>query len=170
MVETVTGRSEGDALTGAALLLHDFNVEYDEPVPPPDEIALRLNALIEGGHVVTLLAREHDSGVPVGVAVMRVQPSLWSQAQEAYLAELYVVPSRRGQGFGRELITEAVRVAQAQGADYMFLVTSEDDLLAQRLYESAGFRRTEGDGGPLMLAYERDLDGPHSSSRSRSAS
>ena len=82
---------------------------------------------------------------------------MWSLGQEAYLAELYVVPLRRGQGFGRELIAEAVRVAEAQGADYMFLVTSEDDLLAQRLYEAAGFRRTEGEAGPLMLAYEREL-------------
>jgi len=50
-----------------------------------------------------------------------------------------------------------VRVARSQGADYAFLVTSEDDVLAQRLYEAAGFRRTEGEDGPLMLAYERDL-------------
>ncbi len=157
MVETVTGTVEGAALAEAAQLLHDFNVEYDEPVPPPGEISLRLGELIDGDHVVTLLAREPDSGEPVGVAVLRLQPSLWSEGQEAYLAELYVAPHRRGQGFGRELITEAVRVAQAQGADYMFLVTSEDDLLAQRLYEAAGFRRTEGEGGPLMLAFERDL-------------
>ena len=93
----------------------------------------------------------------VGVAVMRVQPSLWSRSQEAYLAELYVVPDRRGQGHGRDLITEALQVARDRGADYMFLVTSEDDVLAQRLYEAAGFRRTEGDGGPLMLAYEQEL-------------
>ena len=91
------------------------------------------------------------------MAVMRVQPSVWGDASEAYLAELYVVPSRRGQGYGRELITEAVRVARERGADYMFLVTSEEDRLAQRLYEAAGFRKTEGEGGPLMIAYERDL-------------
>ena len=157
MVETVNGTPEGDALADAAQLLHDFNVEYDEPVQSPGEIALRLGELIEDEDVLTLLARDPDSGAPVGVAVMRLQPSLWSLGQEAYLAELYVVPLRRGQGFGRELITEAVRVAQAQGADYMFLVTSEDDRLAQRLYEAAGFRRTEGEGGPLMLAFERDL-------------
>jgi hypothetical protein len=36
-------------------------------------------------------------------------------------------------------------------------VTSEDDRLAHRLYEAAGFRRTEGEGGPLMVAYEREL-------------
>ena len=155
MVETVTGSSDG--LLAAAQLLHDFNVEYDEPVPPPDEVAGRLRALIERDHVVALLARAEDTGAPVGVAVMRVQPSLWSEAHEAYLAELYVVPSRRGQGYGRELITEAIRVAREQGADYAFLITSEEDRRAQRLYEAAGFRRTEGEVGPLMLAYERDL-------------
>jgi ribosomal protein S18 acetylase RimI-like enzyme len=157
MVETVTRSSSSNGLAAAAQLLHDFNMEYDEPAPPPDELAARLSELIGGDHVTVLLARAHETGEAVGVAVMRVQPSVWSQAQEAYLAELYVVPSRRGQGYGRELITEAMRVARERGADYAFLVTSEDDLLAQRLYEAAGFRRTEGEGGPLMLAYELEL-------------
>ena len=154
MIETVTG--SGDGLPDAAQLLHDFNVEYDEPVPPPEQVAVRLKELIDQGDVVALLARAEE-GAAVGVAVMRVQPSLWSQAHEAYLAELYVVPGRRGQGFGRELITEAMRVARERGADYAFLITSEEDQLAQRLYEAAGFRKTEGEGGPLMIAYERDL-------------
>ncbi len=157
MVETVTGSSGGDRLAAAAQLLHDFNVEYDEPAPPPAELAARLAELVSGDHVTVLLARAHETGAAIGVAVMRVQPSVWSRAQEAYLAELYVIPSRRGQGYGRELITEAMRVARDLGADYAFLVTSEDDRLAQRLYEAAGFRRTEGEGGPLMLAYEREL-------------
>jgi ribosomal protein S18 acetylase RimI-like enzyme len=157
MVETVTGSVEGDEIVAAAQLLHDFNVEYDEPAPAPEELALRLAELVAGDHVTVLLARAPETGAPVGVAVMRVQPSLWSRGQEAYLAELYVVPGRRGQGHGRALITEAMRVARERGADYAFLVTSEDDRLAQRLYEAAGFRRTEGEGGPLMLAYEREL-------------
>ena len=154
MIEIVTGRSDG--LATAAQLLHDFNLEYDEPSPPPEEMAGRLAELVESDQVMVLLARAEDAE-PVGVAAMRVQPSLWSQASEAYLAELYVVPDRRGQGFGRELITEAIRVARDRGADYAFLITSEDDRLAQRAYEAAGFRRTEGEGGPLMLAYELDL-------------
>ena len=156
MVETVT--SGGRGFADAARLLHDFNLEYDEPSPPPDQLAARLAELVAGGHVTVLVARASEPvGEPVGVAVLRVQPSVWSRAQEAYLAELYVVPSRRGQGYGRELITAAMRVAREQGADYAFLITSEDDALAQRLYEAAGFRRTEGAGGPLMLAYEREL-------------
>ncbi|MCW2762909.1 MAG: mshD 4 [Marmoricola sp.] len=157
MVEVVSGSSAGDGLAAAAQLLHDFNVEYDEPSPPPEQLAVRLAALVEGDHVTILLARTPETGAAVGVAVMRVQPSLWSEAQEVYLAELYVQASLRGKGYGRELITEALRVARERGADYIFLITSEDDRLAQRLYEAAGFRRTEGEDGPLMLAYEREL-------------
>jgi ribosomal protein S18 acetylase RimI-like enzyme len=141
----------------AARLLHDFNEEYDEPAPPPDELATRLDELIASGHITVFLTRSREGGEPVGVAVMRLQPSVWSAAQEAYLAELYVVPDRRGRGYGRELISEAMRVAVDRGADYAFVITSEEDRLAQRLYDAAGFRRTEGDGGPLMLAYEREL-------------
>ena len=62
----------------AAQLLHDFNVEYDEPTPPPDELAVRLAQLVEGDHVTVLLARAPETGAAVGVAVMRLQPSLWS--------------------------------------------------------------------------------------------
>ena len=157
MVETMTAGSAGDGLSEAAQLLHDFNLEYDEPTPPTEELGVRLGALVADDHVIVLLARDQDTDAAVGVAVMRVHPSLWSPAQEAYLAELYVVPGRRGQGYGRQLMTEAMRVAREQGADYAYVITSEDDRLAQRLYEAAGFRRTEGAGGPLMLAYERDL-------------
>jgi ribosomal protein S18 acetylase RimI-like enzyme len=156
MVETVT-RTSDVAVGEAARLLHDFNLEYDEPSPPPDELAARLSELLEDDRFVVLLGRAREGGEAVGVAVVRLQPSVWSRALEAYLAELYVVPDQRGQGYGRELITETVRLARERGADYAFLITSEDDRLAQRLYEAAGFRRTEGEGGPLMLAYERDL-------------
>jgi ribosomal protein S18 acetylase RimI-like enzyme len=155
MIETLTAQDDG--LAAAARLLHDFNLEYDEPAPPPDDLAARLAELVQGGHVTVLLARAADSREPVGVAVMRLAPSIWSQGQEAYLAELYVVPDRRGQGYGRELITEFLRVSRDTGADYALVVTSEEDVLAQRLYEAAGFRRTEGEGGPLMLAYEQEL-------------
>jgi ribosomal protein S18 acetylase RimI-like enzyme len=157
MVETVSGESGDEGISAAARLLHDFNVEYGEPAPPPDVLATRLAGLVKDGQVTVLLAREHGDGTPVGVAAMRVQPAIVGLAQEMYLAELYVVPGRRGQGYGRELMTEAMRVAREQGADYAFVITSEEDRLAQRLYEAAGFRRTEGEGGPVMLAYEREL-------------
>ncbi len=157
MIERVTAAADAQACAEAARLLHDFNTEYDEPAPPVGELAGRLAELVGGGHLTTLLAREPQTGAPVGVAVIRVQPSVWGPGQEVYLAELYVAPPQRGQGFGRELVTEALQVGRERGADYALVITSEEDRQAQRLYEAAGFRRTEGAGGPVMLAYERNL-------------
>src|SRR3712207_2265484 len=99
--EGVGGRPDDEGIAAAARLLHDFNAEYDEPAPPPDVLATRLAWLVADGHVTVLLARTHENHDAVGVAVMRVQPSIVGVAQEAYLAELYVVPDRRGQGYGR---------------------------------------------------------------------
>lgn len=79
MVETVTGGPDSAGVAAAAQLLHDFNVEYDEPSPPPAELAGRLAELVEDGRVVVLVGR--DGREPVGVAVMRLQPSLWSRGQ-----------------------------------------------------------------------------------------
>ena len=156
-VETVTGDAADESVVAAARLLRDFNLEYDEPSPSAEDLAVRLAELIADGYVTALLACDRETHEAVGVAVVRLQPSLWSSGLEAYLAELYVVPERRGHGYGRALITEVIDSAREHGADYAYLITSEDDRLAQRLYEAAGFRRTEGEGGPLMLAYEREL-------------
>jgi ribosomal protein S18 acetylase RimI-like enzyme len=135
-------------------LLHDFNTEFDEPVPEPRAIAERIGELIESGETIVLLA---GSG-PHGLAVLRFRPSLYSRALECYLAELYVVPAERGHGLGRALMEEAIEVARRQGANYMDLGTSEDDVAARALYESLGFSNREGKpDGPVNYFYERQL-------------
>jgi len=141
-----------EALATAGRLLHDFNTEYDDPTPGAAALASRLEQLVsDRGTEVLLLA---DAA---GVAVLRFRPSLWSPADECYLAELYVVPAHRGSGLGRVLLRACVDRAVARGCDFIDLATSEDDAAARHLYESEGFRRTEGDGGPLAFHYEREL-------------
>jgi predicted N-acetyltransferase YhbS len=103
----------------------------------------------------------------IGVAVCRFRPALWDDAEECYLAELYVVPDQRGQGFGRALLERVLSDAAARGASWIDLGTSEDDVAARRLYERAGFVRTEGDGGPVMYVYERKLEPPDGERRAR---
>ena len=98
---------------------------------------------------------------PDGLAVMRFRPAIWSQALEAYLAELYVVPDRRGQGLGRALMEAAIELARERGADYMDLGTGEDDVAARALYESLGFDNRGGKpGGPVNYFYERGARRP----------
>jgi ribosomal protein S18 acetylase RimI-like enzyme len=135
-------------------LLHDFNTEYDEATPGPEALAERIAELLAGGRTSVLLAGEG----PDGLAVLRFRPSIWTPGLECYLAELYVVPDRRGRGLGRALMQAAIEHARAEGADYMDLGTSEDDVAARGLYESFGFSNREGrPDGPIQLYYEREL-------------
>jgi GNAT superfamily N-acetyltransferase len=159
-------------------LLHDFNTEYGEQTPSPQKLAERIGQLLGEGQMVVLLGwldepgaaaagtdRDSDSGrgpnslaEPDGLAVLRFRPAIWSEALECYLAELYVVPARRGHGLGRALMHAAIDLARDRGADHMDLGTGETDLAARALYESLGFSNREGGPeGPLSYYYEREL-------------
>src|SRR6476659_2760826 len=149
----VVRHARDEDLEAAGRLLDDFNREYDEPTPGPDRITARLRELLAGGDIAVLLAE----GGPDGLALLRFRPSLWSDGLECYLAELYVVPALRGQGIGRALLDAAVAHAREEGADWMDLGTSEDDIAARALYESLGFINREGPEGPITYFYEREL-------------
>lgn len=134
-------------------LMHDFNAEYDEYTPGPRMLAQRFGKLLADGQTAVLLA----GAGPDGFAVLRFRPAICTDALECYLAELYVVPDRRGQGLGRALMNAAIELARAEGADHMDLA-SEDDVAARALYESLGFTNREGGpDGPLTFFYEREL-------------
>ena len=143
----------GDA-DAIARLLRDFNREFDEPAPELDELAGRVRELLGQGEITVLLAGPG----PDGIAVLRFRPEIWTRALECHLAELFVVPERRGQGLGRALVVQAIELARSKGADYMDLGTGEDDAAARALYESLGFSNRGGKpGGPVNYFYEREL-------------
>jgi GNAT superfamily N-acetyltransferase len=147
-------RATADDASAIGRLLHDFNREFEEPTPPAEALADRLTQLMAGGETTVLLTGDG----PDGVAVLRFRPAIWSLALECYLAELYVLPARRGRGLGRALMLAAIEVARDAGADRMELGTSEDDVAARALYESLGFSNREGrPDGPLSYFYEREL-------------
>lgn len=150
-------RATADDALAIGCLLHDFNAEYDEPTPSPAALADRLRELLARDDFAVLLAGDGPDG-PDGLAVLRFRPSIWTAAEECYLAELYVVPDRRGNGLGRALMDRTLAFARDRGADHVDLGTSEDDTAARALYESLGFTNREGGpDGPTMLYYERDL-------------
>jgi GNAT superfamily N-acetyltransferase len=107
---------------------------------------------------VLTLSSCSSATAPDGLAVLRFREAIWSSGFECYLAELYVVPARRGSGLGRALMSAALQEARDRGADSMEVGVDEPDRVARHLYESLGFaNRSGGDDGPLMYLYERDL-------------
>lgn len=145
--------TEADA-EPTARLLRRFNAEYGDPAPTLPELTARVATLLAEGDTTVLLA----SDGPDGLALLRFRTALWTPGLECYLAELYVVPERRGVGLGRALLEVAVEDARARGADSMDLGTSESDTVARHLYEQLGFvNREHPPDGPIMYVYEREL-------------
>jgi ribosomal protein S18 acetylase RimI-like enzyme len=135
-------------------LLHDFNREFDDPTPEPAWLAERVRRMIAEGEITVLLVGPG----PDGLAALRFRPAIWSEGLECYLAELYVVPERRGHGLGRALMEAAIELARSEGADTMDLGTGDDDHAARALYESMGFNNTGGKpDGAVNYFYEREL-------------
>jgi GNAT superfamily N-acetyltransferase len=147
-------RATVDDAGAIAQLLHDFNREFDEPTPAVETLEQRIAHLLHAGDTVVLLLGDG----PEGLAILRFREAIWSSGLECYLAELYVMPTRRGDGLGRALMEGALREARDRGADSMEIGVDEPDHAARHLYESLGFaNRSGGTDGPLMYLYERDL-------------
>jgi DNA-binding MarR family transcriptional regulator/N-acetylglutamate synthase-like GNAT family acetyltransferase len=95
----------------------DFLTTYD---PAKDRIWFAES----GGKMVGAIA---VVGHPDGVAQMR-----W----------FLLHPDFRGQGIGRRLMEEALAFAKACGCRKVFLITTDNQTTAVRMYEKAGFQKT----------------------------
>jgi len=136
-----------------ARLLHDFNTEYEEETPPVGELTRHAGRMLREGEMTVLLAGEG----PDGLALLRFRPSVWTEQQEVYLQELYVVPPLRGQGIGQALMEATIATCRARDAAWIELNTGESDVAARALYRKLGFTNEEGPDGVAMLYYELQL-------------
>ena len=97
-----------------------------------------------------------DEFRPVGAAwyrlFRRARPGFGFLDEETPELAIAVVPSRRGRGFGGELLTALMEAARADGfASLSLSVAKENPSIA--LYERHGFERVrEDDGGFVMRA------------------
>lgn len=136
-----------------ARLLHDFNSEYEEPTPPVPELTRHAERMLRESEMTVLLAGQG----PDGLALLRFRSSVWTERQEAYLQELYVVPGRRGQGIGEALMRAVIATCREHDAAWIELNTGEADVAARSLYKKLGFTNEEGPDGAAMLYYELEL-------------
>lgn len=152
--ESEIRRAQASDADAVAQLLHDFNTEYEDFTPGVPVLTERLAELLTSKAITVLLT----GNPPLGFALFRLRPSLWSKAEDTYLEELYVAPEHRGKGFGAALLDAAIAAAREAGADHFELTTGEEDRAAIALYESRSFTNREGaPDGPRMLYYEIDL-------------
>ncbi len=110
---------------------------------PTDLEAARrfLFARLSKGESVLFLAR-HDGRL---VGFVQLYPVFSSVAlmRQWILNDLYVVPDARKLGVGRALTERARELAEATRANCLTLETAADNVPAQRLYESLGWKREQ---------------------------
>lgn len=136
-----------------ARLLHDFNTEFGSPTPGVQTLGSRIEALLAKPTLFVVL-----SGEPVdGLAVVSLRPNVWFDGPVALLDELYVVPDRRSQGVGSDILAFARSEARARGSEYMEINVDAPDTDARRFYERHGFTATDPDTGDTALYYSCSL-------------
>lgn len=121
--------------------------------PPDPELAREfIGERLRRGDAVIYVARDDEAAVgfvqlfPLFTSSSLVPGRLW------LLNDLYVAAGARRGGIGRSLMEQARRHAEESGARGLFLQTARDNITAQRLYASLGWRRDD-----VFLVYELPL-------------
>jgi ribosomal protein S18 acetylase RimI-like enzyme len=115
---------------------------YDHPQLTPDDIEREL-ASAPGptfvGENIIFAARVAGDAVGLCWCVL-FNPGT---GLEGEVAEVYVDERFRGRGIGRQLLRRAVQLFRERNVTFAAVWTRENNPSAVRLYEEAGFRRTE---------------------------
>jgi len=104
---------------------------------PPDAAAL---ASIVGSPAVTILIARSEGQI-VGSLTLALFPI--PTGLRAWIEDVVVDETARGQGVGAVLTEEAIRLARDAGARSLDLTTRPSREAAGRLYERAGFKQRE---------------------------
>jgi len=129
----------------AALLapLFDAYRQFYALAPDPAAALAWVTDRLRAGDATILLAVDATAGAPVGFT--QLYPTLCSLSLRPYaiLSDLFVVPTARRLGVGRQLLAHAHAVALASGLARLELQTARTNVAAQALYESLGWIRDD---------------------------
>lgn len=103
----------------------------------------------------TIIYLAYQEGIAIGIAVCFIGFSTFAARPLINIHDLAVLPAHRGQGIGRLLLDEVGRKVREMGCCKVTLEVLENNQIARRLYESAGFAQVvyqEAAGGSLFYA------------------
>lgn len=117
----------------------------------PLDYASYLGSQLENPAVAVLVALERGEVVGYTYAAVEGYDYMSLRGPAGVLHDIMVDPRARGRGIGRRLLDATLAFLRSRGAPRVVLSTAEGNVAAQRLFASAGFRRT-------MLELTRELD------------
>ncbi len=107
----------------------------------PDEVTEQSwrTALAPGSSLAILLARD-AAGAAIGFATVSFAPFAWTGSDIAFLQDLFVMESARGNKAGEALLGAVYAEADARGAAQVYWMVDEKDEALQRFYARHGIR------------------------------
>ncbi len=133
---------------------HDFDAERFIAATPQTEhgYTAYLATQLDEPSVVILVADERGAVLGYTYSAIEGRDYMALRGPAAALYDIVVDPARRGEGIGRKLLDATIAALSGRGVPLVVLSTAEQNEPAQRLFASAGFRRT-------MIEMSRKIDG-----------
>lgn len=82
----------------------------------------------------------NDKNVICGYILLRYRFSMWASGLEARIEDLFVSPSNRQKGTGKELVKYAIQKAAEKGCVTICLDTNENNPVTMNMYHQLGFK------------------------------
>ncbi len=147
----LAGPDDADHVTRLMLGFRDW---WGRDWPAAETWASGVARLLGDDRTDFLLASVGDDP-PTGVVVLRYRHSLWQDALDCWLEDMYVDDSSRGMGVGERLLLAALERAEERGCRRVELDVNEANEPARALYEKLGFSSfsPELGGSNLMMRH-----------------
>jgi ribosomal protein S18 acetylase RimI-like enzyme len=143
-------RAAPEEAPAVAALLVAFRDHLGYDGPGDAAFLATVRRLIVRDDTEYLLAAADDEPAE-GVAQVRYRWSIWFNAEDCWLEDLYVREEARGAGLGRALTEAVLERAAARGCGRVELDTNTENTTALALYRSLGFETGKTGGQDLLM-------------------
>ena len=141
-------RATPDEAPAVAALLAGFRDHLGYDFPSDDSLGASVERLIVRDDAEYLLA---GAAEPQAVAQVRYRWSVWWEAEDCWLEDLYVAPEARREGVGRTLVEAVVDRARERGCRRVELDVNSENPAAMALYRSLGFDTGKTGGQDILM-------------------
>ena len=141
-------RAAPDEAHAVAALLAGFRDHLGYDFPSDESLRASVERIIGRDDAEYLLAGEDE---PQAVVQVRYRWSVWWEAEDCWLEDLYVREAARGRGLGRALTEAVLERARERGCRRVELDVNSENPPALALYRSLGFETGKTGGQDLLM-------------------
>lgn len=117
-------------------LVAEFQGEGEEFEAQPDDVNdSYLREILENDRLGTIFLGKTSSAVPVGFLHIYLTPSTLEADRVPHILDLFIRPSQREKGFGRQLFDHAIRWCKQQKYTRIDCTVESMNMVAQYLFD-----------------------------------